>query len=465
MLPPPRQGAVFITALGIILILTGLVLVFGQRMRIETAAAANRASFIQADAIEKGAEMWVLSQVESYPADSVTITSAPAAGLSIGSGYFWVLHPDPTQDQTYQYGITDEAGKLNINTATSDEVMLLPNMTDQDIADSIVDWAASADDPPGPDGAQSDYYQSLPEPYECKNSPYETVEELLLVKDVTPLLLYGYDLNHDGVFDAAEQKIAGTGSMFGGVNGTTTDSRGIFNYVTCYSVEPNTTVSGGPRVNVNNRNTTALQNVLSAALSSSRSKAVMTQINNAIAGARSPNAIVFPTIGNFYTKSTMTSDEFALVADQLTASASTTLTGLINVNTASAQVLGTLPGLTESDAQSIISQRTSGANTGSIAWVFDALSATKAQAIAGDITARSFQYSADIVAVSGDGRAFKRVRIVVDSRTLPAQVIYRKDLTSLGWPLPAEVRDSLRAGRGVPDSAQGLGGSLNNALH
>jgi hypothetical protein len=54
---------------------------------------------------------------------------------------------------------------------------------------------------------------------------------------------------------------------------------------------------------------------------------------------------------------------------------------------------------------------------------------------------------------------------VVDSRTLPAQVIYRKDLTSLGWPLPAEVRDSLRAGRGVPDSAQGLGGSLNNALH
>ncbi len=62
------------------------------------------------------------------------------------------------------------------------------------------------------------------------------------------------------------------------------------------------------------------------------------------------------------------------------------------------------------------------------------------------ITGTSFQYSADIVAVSGDGRSFKRVRIVVDARTQPAKIVYRKDLTDLGWPLPPDVRTELRPG-------------------
>ena len=37
-----------------------------------------------------------------------------------------------------------------------------------------------------------------------------------------------------------------------------------------------------------------------------------------------------------------------------------------------------------------------------------------------NITAKTFQYSADILAVSENGRAFKRVRIVVNTRTGPA---------------------------------------------
>jgi len=271
-----------------------------------------------------------------------------------------------------------------------------------------------------------------------------------LVENVTPSLLYGYDLNHDGVVDVGEQQAAGASGMFISAGGTSTDARGIFNYITCYNVEPNTSINGTPRVNVNSRSTTGLQNVLRASLSSSRANAIMAQINVILASNRS--AIVFPTLGAFYTRSTMTPTEFGLVADQLTATTAKTLPGLINVNTAPVQVLQCLPGLDSSDAQSLISQRGNGANTGSYAWVFNALSQSKAQAITGAITARSFQYSADIVAVSGDGRAFKRVRIVVDSRTLPAQVIYRRDLTYLGWPLPPEVRTSMRTGKGVPAS-------------
>ena len=80
---------------------------------------------------------------------------------------------------------------------------------------------------------------------------------------------------------------------------------------------------------------------------------------------------------------------------------------------------------------------------------------TKAGAIGGRITGRSYQYSADIVAVSGDGRAFKRVRIVVDAGQTPPKIVYRKDLTALGWPLPQDIRDALRSGKPLPPMIQG----------
>ncbi len=53
------------------------------------------------------------------------------------------------------------------------------------------------------------------------------------------------------------------------------------------------------------------------------------------------------------------------------------------------------------------------------------------------------------------GARFKRVQIVVDVRQVPATIVYRRDLTSLGWPLPKEIRDSLRAGQGVPADYSG----------
>jgi len=55
------------------------------------------------------------------------------------------------------------------------------------------------------------------------------VEELLLVdQNITPLMLYGYDLNRDGVIDTNEQQVAGGAAV---TNGTTTDSRGMYNYL------------------------------------------------------------------------------------------------------------------------------------------------------------------------------------------------------------------------------------------
>jgi general secretion pathway protein K len=58
------------------------------------------------------------------------------------------------------------------------------------IVDSILDWR-DADDFYRIHGAENDYYQSLKEPYRCKNGNFDSIEELLLVRGITPALFYG----------------------------------------------------------------------------------------------------------------------------------------------------------------------------------------------------------------------------------------------------------------------------------
>ena len=437
-----RRGTIYILALGIIVVLSGMLLVFAQNMATESIASANRTAYAKADAIEQGAEQWVLAQCDTYPADALTITQTPAEALPVGDGYFWVLCPDQESDQTYMAGIVDESGKLNINKATSAQLQTLPGV-EEDVGDSIVDWASTTTTASN-SGAESDYYEQLQEPYEAKNAPFESVEELNLIEDVTPDLLFGYDANRNGVIEDAELSAAGDVTAFENANG---NSRGIFDWLTAYSVEPNTATDGTKRVNVNTNPTTALTKLLTKDISASRSAAIMRLINPLV--RRTPGR-AFPNLGAFYLASRMTPTEFGEVYDYITASSATTLTGLINVNTAPLEVLECLPGLTEADAQTLIASRSTSNNSVGIGWVFTALSSSKAAAISGAITARSFQYSADIVAVSGDGRSFKRVRIVVDSTTPPSKVIYRQDLTSYGWPLAPGIREQMRAGHPPP---------------
>jgi general secretion pathway protein K len=92
--------------------------------------------------------------------------------------------------------IIDESGKIDINTVP--DILLKGLITglgvkDEDadvIVDSIGDWR-DADDFTRLHGAESDYYMSLPVPYKPKNADFESIEELLLVKGVTPELVYG----------------------------------------------------------------------------------------------------------------------------------------------------------------------------------------------------------------------------------------------------------------------------------
>jgi hypothetical protein len=118
-------------------------------------------------------------------------------------------------------------------------------------------------------------------------------------------------------------------------------------------------------------------------------------------------------------------------------------------------VLLCLPGLDESDVSSLIAKRTaSGTDLTTVMWIVDALPRAKAMGLTRYVTAKTYQFSADIVSLAASGRAFKRCRVVIDSRTSPPKVVYWQDLTHLGWPLPQEIIDALRSGVSLDEVVQ-----------
>jgi type II secretory pathway component PulK len=128
----------------------------------------------------------------------------------------------------------------------------------------------------------------------------------------------------------------------------------------------------------------------------------------------------------------MTADEFAQVADILTTSADPYVPGLVNVNTASATVLACLPGIGVNNAQSLVAYRQAHPDQlATVAWVSQVLSPTDATTVGPYITAKSYQFSADVAAVGHHGRGYRRTLFVFDTSGGTPQIIYRRDLNQM----------------------------------
>lgn len=118
-----------------------------------------------------------------------------------------------TGDITLKIRVTDLSGRLQINALASDAKeeyrdlwlrFLLSGrfaVKEQEQAeallDALTDWL-DQDDEERSQGAETEYYQGLETPYACRNGTITTPEELLLIKGMTPVLLYG-DQEHEGI--------------------------------------------------------------------------------------------------------------------------------------------------------------------------------------------------------------------------------------------------------------------------
>jgi len=435
------DGTILIVTIWVVLVLAGLALVFARSIRVAAIVGANHVASLEAECISSGAMEYVKAKLATSTEEETSslMESEPYMAMQLGNGYFWVLRSNLEDEREFNYGLTDEAGKINLNSASEEMLLRLPGMT-AELAASIIDWR-DEDSEISPGGAEDEYYLLLSQPYNCKNSPLETVNEILLIKGASEDLLYGEDTNLNSILDDNEND---------GDLRDPPDNRngrldsGFYDYVTVYSVEMNLDNDGNQRININDVQARAdLQSELQKIVKEERALEIMSLV---------PTRPSFANVLDFYFTTGLKAEEFSQIVDRLTTSNEETLPGLVNVNTAPKAVLLCLPGLQESDVDALLSRRNSGQGLDSIAWVAEVLNQEKAVAVGSYITTRSFQYSADIVSVSGNGRAYKRCKTVFDMRQDKPKVVYWKSMTHFGWPLNQQIVATLREGQALTDT-------------
>jgi len=460
-----ERGSTFIIVLWIALGLVSLALYFGQSMNFELRAADNQVSGLAAEQAIEGAARYiafVLVNLETngiMPDPTTYLSQAVAVGETRGGANdrgvarFWLIGRDtnnPVGPDGISFGLVDEASKLNLNVATSNVLanlsLYVPSLNLNLVA-ALLDWR----DTNGGSGTYQTYYGMSNPSYQNKSGPFETVEELRLLYGADMDTLVGDDRNRNGIQDPNENNLSQNGTF----------NLGLLEYVTVYSREPNTYSNGLARINIRTVSSAGpLPTLLQSTFGSARASAILTSLGLVSAGRAAPAngpapaniTLAFTSPLQFYRASRMTSDEFAQIANALSTvnGATNYIVGRVNVNTASANVLGCLPGLSANPdmAQTLITYREQNPDKiGSIAWVADALGTGNASVLdalqATDcITTQTYVFTADIAALGPYGRGYRRVRFVFDTADGTPRIIYRQDLTHLGWALGQQVRQT-----------------------
>lgn len=275
----PRRGVVLLAVLVVIVLLSLAAYQYSDMMLAEYKASVNAHHAAQARAFADSGIAYaalLLSTSENIASVNGNIYDNPTSfrDVVVGgddaksvSGRFWLIAPPDPSDTantgTWRSGVTDESGKINPNSIVrldpTGEVLYnmllkLPNITD-DLAAPIADWV-DADDTARQNGAESDYYSGLVPAYRAKNGPLDSIDELLLVKGINRDILYGNDLNVNGIQDANETVNA---------DGY---SRGLAAYLTVQSREQNINPDTGLALTyINGSDLSALFESLAASLS------------------------------------------------------------------------------------------------------------------------------------------------------------------------------------------------------
>ena len=398
-------------------------------------------------------------------------------------GSFTILSPNLDDEGNLggvRYGFEDESTRLNLSTLMTLEkalpgtgktlLMALPEMTEE-IASAILDWLDEDDDTEI--GAEVGYYSGLTPPYAPKNGPLETVEELLLVRGVTPQLLFGMDTNRNGMIDPHEK------SADGGAGQSTSagvSERGWSAYLTLFSLEANTNAMGEKRIFLNGDDLTQLNTDLSdAGLSAEwvtfiigyRQNGAYTGTNTAQTGvtgeldlSKKGNTKInqlLDLIGakiqvTFVGSSTPTvidspfSKEIGamglylpVLMDKLTINEATTIPGRININQASATILNGIPGMTPDIVTEILSRRDYEPSDEKLnhrheTWILAEAIVTldEMKALTPYICGGGDVYRGQVVGYFQGGQAASRAEVIFDASTKTPRVLFWRDTSHLG---------------------------------
>ncbi len=151
--------------------------------RVSTSADGLRAAYLAEGAVERGIQ-WMVWGAGYRNKD--------------GSAMFWETN-QPRMNMAFPSGaavveVIPESSKLNLNTAVPEDLYRVVFAVSGDaerareITDGIVDWRGAGD---RAGGAFDQYYFGISPTFRARHASFQEIEELLLVRGMTPELFYG----------------------------------------------------------------------------------------------------------------------------------------------------------------------------------------------------------------------------------------------------------------------------------
>ncbi len=177
-----------------------------------------------------------------------TGSSGATGGSSTSSGSGATGSTSSSNSSTGSSSTDSTSGTVSASDPAS-RLLMIPGMT-YEFADAILDFIDN-DDTPRTNGCESEYYNGLSPAYSAKNSPLESLDELLLVRGVTSEYLYGEDFNRNGLLDPNEND---GDASWPPDNADGALQLGWSAYLTVFGREKNTRWDGTNRININDNN-------------------------------------------------------------------------------------------------------------------------------------------------------------------------------------------------------------------
>ena len=363
-----------------------------------------------------------------------------------------------------RFGLQNESSKLNLSAVLRWDaaepgrgrrsLLQLAGMTDE-AADCILDWI-DADDEPREFGAETEHYLQLNRPYRPRNGLPETLEELLFVKGVTRDMFFGAsdttlffgDATHGGwpqllTLFSAERNSGSTGLPRLNLNsGLATDlpeleqrlqgfvSEELARYIVLarmFGLSYSTELGVTPlQVDINTVSASTVLPItnLSDLVDSS------VQLPAAVGGQRVNSPLKTTDLSSV--------QSFAFLEDRITTESAAVLSGRVNINLATEDVLRALtddPAVASQIAQQ--RQTIDATERRSTLWLLtrQIIDLPMYRRIFSDITTRGDVYSGEIIVYRRIGGPFLRRKVTIDAANASAGRVNWLDKTAQGLPV------------------------------
>lgn len=376
-----------LATLVVLAILIALTASLAFAVRTESLLAAGEERRVQAQWLAESGLQRAVLQLRDRPERYISLVAEADSGQPV------VLHLDSTdepelapQGEGFTVEGLDESARMDINEVPEQLLTkLLPQ--EPELVDAILDWR-DTDDLPRAEGAEADYYTTLQPPHAPRNGPVETVEELLLVKGITPARFFGatglspladqsereqvdplltplaelfsVDTFEDNVDGAGQTRIDLTTATAQallqafGDDLTEAEATSIANWA-----KESARGNAGPTTDPNTGLPTAPASPASGTPAMPETNAptppgLDTGADSAEADPTPPGGAAKPVAGLLRV---LDRAKLQKIYDRLTMSSDQRVLGLVNLNTAAPEILAVLPGMDEATAQAVVQAR------------------------------------------------------------------------------------------------------------